>query len=223
MTDPYEVLGVSRDASADEIKKAYRKLSRIYHPDANINNPNKAEAEEKFKQVQQAYQQIMDEREHGTSGNQSGSYGGYGSYGGFDPFGGAYGRQNASSGDSEQDMRMQAASNYINSGHYREAMNVLNDLKDRTAKWYFLHAIANSGLGNNVNAVEDAKTAVQMEPNNMQYQQLLNQLQSGGQWYSDMGSGYGYDRTAGDFGKWCCECVALNALCNCCCFRGCCC
>ena len=52
MTDPYEVLGVSRGASDDEIKKAYRKLSRTYHPDANINNPNKAEAEEKFKQVQ---------------------------------------------------------------------------------------------------------------------------------------------------------------------------
>ena len=73
MTDPYEVLGVSRGASDDEIKKAYRKLSRTYHPDANINNPNKAEAEEKFKQVQQAYKQIMDEREHGTSYQSGGS------------------------------------------------------------------------------------------------------------------------------------------------------
>ena len=55
MTDPYSVLGVSRDASADEIKKAYRKLSRIYHPDANVNNPNKAQEEEKFKEIQEAY------------------------------------------------------------------------------------------------------------------------------------------------------------------------
>ena len=135
MTDPYEVLGVSRGASDDEIKKAYRKLSRTYHPDANINNPNKAEAEEKFKQVQQAYKQIMDEREHGTSYQSGGSsyggdaYGGYGPFGGFDPFGGAYGNGGSARndyGNSEQEMRLQAAANYINSGHFREAMNVLN-------------------------------------------------------------------------------------------------
>ena len=59
MFDPYQVLGISRGASDEEIKKAYRNLSRKYHPDANINNPNKAQAEEKFKQVQQAYDQIM--------------------------------------------------------------------------------------------------------------------------------------------------------------------
>ena len=55
MKNPYEVLGVSPGATDEEIKKAYRKLSRIYHPDANINSPNKAQAEEKFKEVQQAY------------------------------------------------------------------------------------------------------------------------------------------------------------------------
>lgn len=75
MLDPYSVLGVSRDASMDEIKKAYRKLSRKYHPDANINNPNKEQAEEMFKQVQQAYDQIVREREQGTS--QNSWYGGY--------------------------------------------------------------------------------------------------------------------------------------------------
>ncbi len=197
MTDPYEVLGVSRGASDDEIKKAYRKLSRTYHPDANINNPNKAEAEEKFKQVQQAYKQIMDEREHGTSYQSGGSsyggdaYGGYGPFGGFDPFGGAYGNGGSARndyGNSEQEMRLQAAANYINSGHFREAMNVLNDISDRSGKWYFLHAIANSRLGNNINAVQDAEMAVKLEPQNLQYQQLLNQLQGSGQWYSDMGS-----------------------------------
>ena len=75
MTDPYQVLGISRGATDEEIKKAYRKLSRKYHPDANINNPNKEEAEAKFKEVQQAYDQIMKEKEYG------GSQGGYGPYG----------------------------------------------------------------------------------------------------------------------------------------------
>ena len=66
MIDPYSILGISRDASDEEVKKAYRKLSRKYHPDANIDNPNKEQAEEKFKQVQQAYEQIMKEREQVT-------------------------------------------------------------------------------------------------------------------------------------------------------------
>ena len=48
MMNPYQVLGISPGASDDEIKKAYRALSRKYHPDANINNPNKAQAEEKY-------------------------------------------------------------------------------------------------------------------------------------------------------------------------------
>ena len=54
MRDPYEVLGVPRGASDEDIKKAYRKLSRKYHPDANVNNPYKAQAEERFKEIQQA-------------------------------------------------------------------------------------------------------------------------------------------------------------------------
>ena len=71
MTDPYSILGIDRDATEEEIKKAYRRLSRKYHPDANINNPHKDEAEAKFKEVQQAYKQIMDERERGYSSGGS--------------------------------------------------------------------------------------------------------------------------------------------------------
>ena len=90
--DPYSVLGVSRDASEEEIKKAYKALSRKYHPDANINNPNKDQAEEKFKEIQAAYQQIMKERTEGYSyggGYGRQSYGGSGSgYGGSQGYGG---------------------------------------------------------------------------------------------------------------------------------------
>ncbi len=225
MTDPYQVLGVSRDASTEEIKKAYRTLSRKYHPDANINNPNKAEAEEKFKQVQQAYKQIMEEKENGTSsyssqGSYGGSYGsgGYGGSYGNGGYGGNYGGYNY--GSSTEDAELRAAANYLNNMRYQEAMRVLNNISRHNAQWYYLHAIANAGLGNNISAVQDAQTAVNMEPNNMQYRQLLSQLQGGGQWYTDMGQGYGYERAGGDMGKWCCECLAINALCNCCCYGG---
>ena len=99
MADPYKILGVSRDASDEEIKKAYRALSRKYHPDANINNPNKAQAEEMFKTVQQAYNQIMKEKENAASGGYGYNAGGYGydgdtqnhrqgAYGDFGDFGG---------------------------------------------------------------------------------------------------------------------------------------
>lgn len=213
MSDPYSILGVDRNASDEEIKKAYRRLSRKYHPDANINNPHKDEAEAKFKEVQQAYQQIMDERERGYAS------GGYGQSGfGGDPFGnsGAYGgsgQQNRSG--SEEDIHLRAAANYIRSGHYREALNVLDGIKDRGALWYFYSASANSGVGNNVTALEHAKEAVRLEPDNVQYQMLLQRLQNGESWYQQRQSAYGYP---GTFDSSCCVklCMA-NLLCNLCC------
>ena len=215
MQDPYEVLGVSRDAGTEEIKKAYRRLSRKYHPDANINNPNKEQAEEKFKQVQQAYKQIMDEKEHGgASSSGSGGYGYGGSYG----TGGSYSSGRAYTSDP----KMQAAASYINNQRFAEAMNILNGMQDRNGTWYYLHAIANAGLGNNVNAVEDAQMAVNLEPENLEFQKLLQQLSGNGDWYSHMGRGYGYggmDCEGGNASKACLSCCALELLC-CCCGRG---
>ena len=199
MSDPYSVLGVDKSASDDEIKKAYRRLSRKYHPDANINNPHKDEAEARFKEVQQAYQQIMGERERGyTSGGQGGSYagggsgqggssyGGYGPFGGFGPFSGygGYGQEgNVGSGQENTDPHLRAAANYIRSGHYQEALNVLDGIRERSALWYFLSASANSGVGNNVTALEHAREAVRLEPENMQYRMLLERMEGGGTWY----------------------------------------
>ena len=176
MFDPYSVLGVSRDASDEEIKKAYRRLSRKYHPDANINNPNKEQAEEKFKEVQQAYEQIMKEKEYGSS------YGG--GYGGFT------GRQTSGYQDEEA-IRRQAAANYIQSRHFQEAMNVLSSLKNRNGEWYYLSAMTNMGLGNNVNALNDIRTAVNMEPDNMQYRMLLKRMEGGGTWYQEQQNPFG--------------------------------
>lgn len=235
MTDPYKVLGIAPGATDEEIKKAYRKLSRIYHPDANVNNADSAKAEEKFKQVQEAYKQIMHEREYGSQGSygqSSGSYGqesyggsfygrngGFGGFGGFGDFAGfgGFGQERASSSDDRTAMELNAAENYINNRCYKEAMNVLNNITERNGRWYYLHALANSGLGNNVSALDDARKAVQMEPGNALYKRLLSTIENGGQWYQNQGNGYGYGRTRGSSSSCCWDIICLNCLCNCCC------
>ncbi|MEE1114079.1 MAG: J domain-containing protein [Eubacterium sp.] len=222
MRDPYKILGVSPDASDEEIKKAYRTLSRKYHPDANINNPHKEQAEEMFKIVQQAYQQIQDEREHGTGAGQNesnGGYGDFGSFGGFGGFGdyGSFGGYSRGNERSEENPRMQAAANYINSGHFTEAMHVLNDIPERSGEWYYLHAIANAGLGNNVEAQSDAKQAVELEPENEQFLLLHQRLASGGDWYSTMGQGYGYNMCGTGNASAASCCLGLAACMSCCC------
>ena len=205
MFDPYSVLGVSRDASDEEIKKAYRKLSRKYHPDANINNPNKAQAEEKFKEVQQAYEQIMKEREYGSYYGNNGNYGGFGS-------------QTNSGYQDEEAVRRQAAANFIQSGHYREAMNVLSSLSQKNAHWYYLSSIANMGLGNNVNALNDIRQAVNMEPDNLQYRMLLQRMEGGGTWYQEQQNPFG--GMPSDNGDYCMKLCLANMLCNFCCGGG---
>lgn len=167
MTDPYQVLGVSRGASDEEIKKAYRALSRKYHPDANVNNPNRDEAEEHFKEVQQAYDQIMKEKQQG---------GGYGYGGGYSSNSGGYSYAGSHGFGQNESPKMQAAANYIASRHYVEALNVLNGIPfgERRARWYYFSAIANQSMGNNINAMEHAKRAVEMEPSNMEYRQFYS-------------------------------------------------
>lgn len=237
MTDPYSVLGISRGASDEEIKKAYRNLSRKYHPDANINNPNKDQAEAKFKEVQQAYQQIMREKEYGASGNfgngnsQSdpfgdfGGFGDFGSFGGFGGFGGSfrgfgaeYRQAGSGSTDNEEELHMRAAANFINSGHFQEALNLLNNIRTRNAQWYYYSALANSGVGNNVMALQHAKEALNLEPDNFQYQILVNRFESGGAWYRQQQGPYQTTFMGGN--NFCMKLCIANLICNLCCGSG---
>ena len=113
--DPYKILGISYDATEEEIKKAYRALSRKYHPDANVGKPNQKELEEKFKEVQQAYSMIMDQRQGKGQAQQAYSGAGSGGYGGnaWNPFGSEFwgfgGQGDPSGGSGYQQQEEKAA------------------------------------------------------------------------------------------------------------------
>jgi molecular chaperone DnaJ len=189
VNNPYEVLGVPRNASNDEIKKAYRQLCKKYHPDSYVDNPLADLAEEKFKEVQAAYEQIMKEREQGGYSYQ------------------------ASSGGSQETVELQAARNYINARRFHEALNVLDGIGNRTAMWYYYSAIANMGIGNNLVAVEHAKQAAAMEPNNPEYVNFAQQMQFRGQQYQS--TGYGYGRQSFGTGNLCCDLWCMDTMCEC--------
>lgn len=176
--DPYKVLGVSPDASDEEIKRAYRRLAKKYHPDLN---PGDAEAAKKMQQVNAAYEQIKNPEKANPAGNAGYGYG-------YDPFGG-YGQRtytNSQTGDQYQ----QAAYQYIRFGRYQEALNALNNTTERNAQWYYLSALANDGLGNQVTALEHIRRAVSMEPDNQEYLYTLKQMENGGADYRRQAGSY---------------------------------
>ena len=97
---------------------------------------------------------------------------------------------------------------------YSDALRVLSDIKNRNAKWYYHSAVANAGIGNQVTAVEHIKQAIAMEPQNMEYQRMLQQIQNGSSWYNDMGGTYGMPNMSGN--DYCLKLCIANIECNLC-------
>lgn len=179
--DPYKVLGVSPGASDEEIKKAYRELTKKYHPDLN---PGDSNAAQKMNDINAAYDQIKNggaqQQAYGPSAGAQQQYGWYG----WDSWNGWQGQQTQQQTERSE---YTAAKNYIRNGMYKEALNALSGVpvQERDGKWYYLHAGANMYQGNKIAALESAKRAVEIDPGNEEYRMLLQQLQSGGDFYNN--------------------------------------
>ena len=194
MNDPYAVLGVSKNATEDEIKNAYRELARKYHPDNYTDNPLSDLAGEKMKEINEAYDAIMNERKSGK--NKGGSYnGGY----------------NANSASSFPEVR-----SLINQGRLEQAQEVLDGVppQSRDAEWYFLSGSVLYKRGWYSNAYSAFAAAVNKDPNNPEYRQALNMMQRQGS-----GSYSGPYRSGGNMGGSCTACDLCQGLifADCCC------
>jgi DnaJ-class molecular chaperone len=200
MTDPYKVLGVSPDASDDEIKKAYRALARKYHPDKYRDSDLADLASEKMKEVNAAYEQIQEMRKNGGSGASNNNGGGYNYAGG-----------NASSSNP----KLAEVRRHLNSGNMAAAEQALFSFHegDRGAEWNFLYGCVLIKKGQYVDAQRYIDIACSMDPYNREYRAAKEQLHRQANGY---GNGYDAPRGAGCS---CCDICAglmcMDCLCSC--------
>lgn len=177
MNDPYSVLGVDPAASDEEIKKAYRELARKYHPDNYQNNPLADLAEEKMKEINEAYDTITRTRSGG-----GGQTGGYQSGYGYQTQGQAYQRQSASGNPLFAQARQ-----YINMGDLGKAEELLRSAPQQTAEWHFLTGYIAYQRGWLDEATQRFQAAYSMEPSNTEYRQALAMMQRGSAGYRPAG------------------------------------
>ena len=201
MRDPYSVLGVSPSASDQEIKKAYRELARKYHPDNYVDNPLADLAEEKMKEVNEAYEAIQKQRSGGGSSSGGSSY----SSGGYQ-YGYQQQRQQSYGGGNPTYARVREL---IRSGNIGAAERLLDEAPQRTGEWYFLRGSIAYSRGMLDEAMQNYNLAVQMEPGNMEYRQALAMMQGGGQAYRPYGGSVGMDSM-----DCCTTMLCLNCLCG---------
>lgn len=208
MTDPYQVLGVSPSATDEQIKNAYRELARKYHPDNYVNNPLADLAQEKMKEINEAYDQIQRQRKQ-----QQQSYSGQASANrGYSNAG--YSRQSYSGQGRSQfaDIRQ-----LLNSNRLSEAEELLEGIPQqrRDAEWYYLRGRVFYVHGWLDQAYSYYTRAVQMNPGNAEYQTALNQLM----WQRNTGpsGGYGDYRNVQSGGMSGCDMCSGLICADCCC------
>ncbi|MDP4092559.1 MAG: DnaJ domain-containing protein [Bacillota bacterium] len=208
MRNPYEVLGIKEGASEEEIKKAYREAVKKYHPDQYQNNPLSGLAEEKLREINEAYEYLM---KNGSSKGQSNTWSGSSTSGGN--WGGG---QN--SGDFYNSVR-----SFINRGNIGAAESMLDGSEDRNAEWYYLKGLIFVRKGWYDEGFNNIQTAVNMDPSNFEYRNTLNRLSNNNGAYRNAAFGRGYG-SGPDIcticqclwcSDCCCECAGGDLI-NCC-------
>lgn len=164
MNDPYHVLGVEPNASDEEIKKAYRELARKYHPDNYQNNPLADLAEEKMKEINEAYAEINRMRGSGQSGGTQ--------YG--------YQRQQRQYERQSSGIPLYAqVRQQINAGNLSYAEQLLRTAPQQDAEWHFLYGYVSYQKGWLDEATQHFQTACSMDPSNVEYRQAMAMIQKG--------------------------------------------
>ncbi len=156
MKDPYEILGINKNATDDEVKRAYREMARKYHPDNYAENPLSDLAVEKMQEINDAYDRIMNQR-RGKNKSSNGNAG-----------------YSGSAGSAFPDIRR-----LISSGRFEEAQELLDGVpaQSRNAEWYFLNGSVLYKRGWFDGAYSDFATACRMDPTNPEYREAFSRIQ----------------------------------------------
>lgn len=199
--DPYKVLGVTPQTSDDDVKRAYRELARKYHPDNYVGSPLADLAETRMKEINQAYDMIMNARTGGSSAGAS-------------TFSGAYQRHGDGTGGGRASGIYAQVRDAINKGNLSLAEEMLQRSPARDAEWYFLIGTVYFRKGWYDEARSSFMQACSMDPNNAEYRNALNMV--------NMGAGYGGYRPMNSMSM--CDCcttmLCMNCCCNTCCGGG---
>lgn len=201
MTNPYQVLGVSENATDEEIKSAYRALAKKYHPDNYTNSPLADVAEQKMKEINEAYDTINQMRQKGKGTGSSSNANTY---------------NGNASGSQFYNVRI-----YIQRNMIDQAEQILDSTPqgNRTAEWHFLKGMCAYRRGYNEQAMNYFTTACNMDPNNNEYRSALNNMNAQRS-YNYGGYNQPYNNNMGGANCTCCDiCTAMmcaDCLCSCC-------